>query len=301
MSQLEPLIYYLQLENSDERIIKGALGIKCDAKFSFETELYNELLVKIMFICALEKFDENDTEIEKKSVKKTALFDNLISCDDYYLQNISAFSISGNKLLTIEKFTNILNEEYSSFITQNMIDFILRSKSELWKVRELYLKESDLKKFYDESSRIFNDCVDTIKQSFYMNQEKILFQQIVIYKLGLYHAVIKYWSMIKTIHHLYNDLKKEKYYDKLVMLITKLISVICSENPFLIALNFNKNVLNLYFDTGSKKENNINILNLFVGYMKTMIKSNYKLELSALVERIIPCDSTINRVKFVLN
>lgn len=296
MTQLEPLIYYLQLENSDERIINGVLGIESDAKFSFETESYNETLVKIMFICAIEKFDENESELERKSVKKTALFDNLISSDDYYIQTLTALSNSGNKQFTLENFAKIQNEEYSNFITKDMVEFILRSKIEIWKVKELYLKENDLKSFYEKITWILNDCADKIKQSFNFNQEKVFFQQIIIYKLGLFSSIINFWSMIKNINHLYSDLKKDKLYNTLVTILTKLISIICSNNPLLIALNFNKNILNLFFDKNSKVENNINILNLFVEYMKTMNKYNYKLELSAFVERIIPNDSFLNKV-----
>ena len=64
-------------------------------------------------------------------------------------------------------------------------------------------------------------------------------------------------------------------------------------------MNFNKNVLNLYFDTGLKSNVSENFLGLFVENMKTMIKYNYKLELVSLVDRIVP--AIVNKVIFFIN
>jgi hypothetical protein len=44
-------------------------------------------------------------------------------------------------------------------------------------------------------------------------------------------------------------------------------------------------------------ETNTAFLQIYIHMMKTMIKYNYKLELSALVERIIPNDILINKVR----
>jgi hypothetical protein len=297
MSQIEPLAYQLLLENSDDRVLDGVFQQNSGAKFSFESESYNETIVKMAFVCATEKFEEIDEDDNIKAVKKTAVFDNLISQEDYYLENLTSFFRNGNRLFTLANFKLLAQENFENFMTKDMINFILNTKEDLWRVRDFYVKDANLSTFFKESCVILENCSTNIKKSFEHNQENIFYQQIVIYQLGLFTSVINFWKMLKTIPALLSDLKKQGYFEKIVTSITKLISILNNDNPFLIALNFNKNVLNLYFEKGSKMETNTAFLQIYIHMMKTMIKYNYKLELSALVERIIPNDILINKVR----
>ena len=300
MSQWEPLVYILQLEKNDERLIDGVLNNMSTSKFSFETNNFNESLVKIMFCCCSEKYEkESEEENNKKLGKKTALFDNLISEEDYYLNNINAFISCSKYSFTLENFNYLLNEDYKKFISLDLINYINTFREDLWNLREHYLNQKELKKFYEETCKLLESSAERIKNELKFDSVQTFYQQIIIYKLGFYGSILSFWSMIKSIPILNKCLTLEGYLNKIVTLIAKLLSILNSDNPFLIAMNFNKNVLNLYFDTGLKSNVSENFLGLFVENMKTMIKYNYKLELVSLVDRIVP--AIVNKVIFFIN
>lgn len=298
MTQLEPLVYTLLLQNNDERLIDGILKNETNSKFTFETNNFNESLVKLMYCCCTEKFEkESDEAIKKKLGKKKALLDNLISKEDFYLENLNSFLSCSKYTFTLENFKKMLNEDYSKFISHDMINYITNLREDIWNLREHYLNQKKLTKFYEETCKVLESCAERIKKEFKHDSGQIFYQQIIIYKLGLYGSIISFWSLLKTVPFLNKSLTSEGFYLKIVSLIAKLLSIITTDNPFLIALNFNKNVLNLYFDKDVKSNVNENFLTLYIENMKTMIKYNYKLELVALVDRIVP--AIFNRVNFI--
>ena len=117
--------------------------------------------------------------------------------------------------------------------------------------------------------------------------QKSFYKQILIYKLGLYHSIISILRFIR--------LEETNLYNDSISSILGVLKVISHDNPFLIALNFNKTVVNLFFPKSktykkdpNQMEFNQDILDFYVDQCKILFKYNYKIEFKQLIDRIIP-------------
>ena len=290
------MVYSLLLENNDERLLDGILHGQSTGKFSFEYSTLNENLVKMMFCCSLEKIEkESEAEIKKKLPKKTALFDNLISKQDFYLENLNSFLSCSKYSFTLDKFKKIYSEDYKDFVSTEFINLIENFKEDIWNLREHYLNQRTLTKFYEEACRLFENCCEKIKKELKC-EEELFYQQIIIYKLGLFGSIISFWSMIKNISAFTLSDNEIINYEKLTTNISKFHFILCNDNPFLIALNFNKIVLNLYFNISSVSNYYADIedkfftkdilMSMYIENLKTMIKYKYPLSLVKLVKKL---------------
>ena len=188
ITQLEPICCFLQIQNNDERILEGILNDdqnnkEIENKFSFENEPFNKNIVKMLFLCHAEKSDQ---DLGNKFVKKTSFLDNLISSEDYYLQNLKSFFDSHTKAFTLENFKLILefkSSEFSKFISKDLINYVILVIDSFMNLKEKYKKELDTILFYEESCKLLEDCAEKIKKDiFNLAGVNKYYQQIILYK-----------------------------------------------------------------------------------------------------------------------
>ena len=299
------------LYNNDQKVLSAMSDIKDEnpLKFTFQTCDFNEKLIKTLFNCSKEKLELeelneiNNESLRKYFVNKTALLDNMINSNDYFSQSLQSFFECNLKLFSKDEFLFFANcKNYlllSKFIPKDIysITMIIEKISHL--KNRYYAEEIDENQFQVELICIMKEVYDIIFIDIYKEDtsvQYIFYKQIVLYKIGLYHSIISVLRLIKSDEDLLDFLiNKEDLNEKTLNSIINVLKIMSYDNPFLISLNFNKSVLQYFFDkvdTEKKQlrkiEINESVLDFYIEQIKVLKKYNYKIEFRVIVDRIIP-------------
>ena len=265
----------------------------------FQTCEYNEKLIKTLFNCVKEKLEKDEiNEITENSrkyfVHRTALLDNMINENDYYSQNLQSLFKSDLKLFKKDIFlylVNCSNNDFSLILNRDLVDLIKKIKTQIDNLKYKYFSEViDENEIKIELCTLMTEVYNLVFEEIYLENlylEINFYKQILIYKLGLYHSIISILRFIR--------LEETNLYNDSISSILGVLKVISHDNPFLIALNFNKTVVNLFFPKSktykkdpNQMEFNQDILDFYVDQCKILFKYNYKIEFKQLIDRIIP-------------
>jgi len=278
-------------------------------KFCFEHDELNHKLVKILFFSSFEKLDKskiddsNTKMLKKFFVSKTAIFDNLINENDYYSQSILSCLQSDLKLFNLSDFLYFVNnndmKKFINYIPLNLIEKIQTSMQniELLKI-QYYAEKINENQFFNTLKDHLDSIYEVINKEIYGNDNTVetnFYKQIALYKLGLYHTLISILRTFKNDNYLEEFLTNSNLTEIFNKSLLRLFEIISNQNPFLVALNFNKNIVTLFFEspeTKLKDSNKSHISNQFLDFYITQIKVlkkfNYKIEFKVLLDKTIP-------------
>jgi hypothetical protein len=278
-------------------------------KYCFEDDELNQKLVKILFFSSFEKLDrciidDGDSQMLKKIfVSKTAVFDNLINENDYFSQSILSSLESDLKLFNMSDFLYFANnndiKKFINYIPLKLTEKIQTSMQniELLKIK-YYAEKINENQYFTVLKDSLDSIYEVINKEIYGNDNTVetnFYKQIALYKIGLYHTLISIVRTFKNDNYLEEFLTNSNLTEIFYKSLLRIFEIISNENPFLIALNFNKNIVTLFFEsreTKIKDSNKSHISNQFLDFYITQIKVlkkfKYKIEFKVLVDRIIP-------------
>jgi len=241
--------------------------------------------------------------LKKIFVSKTAVFDNLINENDYFSQSILSSLESDLKLFNMSDFLYFANnndiKKFINYIPLKLTEKIQTSMQniELLKIK-YYAEKINENQYFTVLKDSLDSIYEVINKEIYGNDNTVetnFYKQIALYKIGLYHTLISIVRTFKNDNYLEEFLTNSNLTEIFYKSLLRIFEIISNENPFLIALNFNKNIVTLFFEsreTKIKDSNKSHISNQFLDFYITQIKVlkkfKYKIEFKVLVDRIIP-------------
>ena len=282
--------YKKLLSNDEPNNHKHDNGGNSNNQFCFIANDFNRSVISTLFI-----FDRNQNNEKLLYILNNNLYGNLINEHDNYIESLESI-VNANTQFNNESISEIVIDMLQGKLKNKHTDVFNKINSQFNLIKESLIKmlRDNISEFdYINLFSNFLNEIDQILNKYLLNTTSgfLFMGQIYFYSNGYLHQLLE---LVKIAYKLLSpqnqdskkDIIKNNENDNDMLLninskFTKIISDLTTNNPFIAALCFSKQIYKLIIN------NNENNLNFYINIFKTLKQSNYKINPESLLQFIL--------------